>query len=1056
MSAVSVILRDISERQQAEEARALLASIVESSDEAIYGVKLDGRIVSWNRGAELLFGYASQEMIGQKAALLNTPGRYDELRRCLAAVRKGRAIQPFDAVLRKKDGHGIEVSLAISPIRNHAGEVAGASIIARDIGSRVRAERKLRESEELFRGVFAQAPVGVCVAAPDGTYLQVNAAFCRMVGYSEQELLAMRWADLTHPEDRARTQQLGDRLCQDPGESAELEKRYLRRDGSVLWGRTRISLVQDSQGSPLYFVVHVEDITERKHTAEALHESENRFRNMADSCPTMLWVTGADGGAQFVNRMYREFTGVTYAEVEGGKWPLLVHPDDAAQYVGAFERAVREHASFRAEARIRRADGEWRLIGSYAEPRLSPSGAFLGHVGLTADITARNEAEQAVRASEEKFRQLTENIHEVFWMMPPAGDEILYVSPAYEHVWERTCDSLYQNPMSWTESIHPDDRGSAHALFARQIQGEAIESEYRIRTPGGQEKWIRDRAFPIRGEAGELRRVVGIAEDVTEAKHYEEDLIQAWEGADAANRAKSRFLANMSHEIRTPMNGVLGMLQLLMTSELNSEQRRYVTVAQDSGRALLALIDDILDLSKIEARKITLEKLNFDPRRTVDDVVQLLRVQASAKGLGFHSSMSPGIPPLLRGDAHRLRQVLTNLAGNAIKFTEHGQVTLEAQLESQRDSSATIRFAITDTGIGLRPEQAARLFSPFTQADASTTRKYGGTGLGLAICKQLVEMMGGTIGVESREGQGATFWFTAVLELAPAMASAATAQPVEERFTAPSEASHPGPAAGPSARILVAEDNATNREVALAQLQKLGYRADAVPNGAEAVKALEQGGYHLVLMDCEMPVMDGYQATRTIRRSMRPNIPIIAVTADAMSGDRDRCLSEGMNDYLSKPVELGRLAEVLGKWLPASNAGPGPSAGVAAKPVFDEEAFLGRLMGDRKLAGIVLRGFLQDVPSQLENLRRRLENADSPGTRSQAHMLKGAAATVAADDLRAIALAMEQAGRAGELERCRQLLPRVADEFERFKRALDWAGWTHTKDNEILQGTDQR
>ena len=653
---------------------------------------------------------------------------------------------------------------------------------------------------------------------------------------------------------------------------------------------------------------------------------------------------------------------------------------------------------------------------------------------------------------------MTENIHEVFWMMPPAGDQILYVSPAYEHVWERTCDSLYKNPMAWAEAIHPDDLESAHALFARQIQGEAIESEYRIRTPGGQEKWIRDRAFPIHGEAGEVIRVVGVAEDITEAKHYEEDLIQAWEGADSANRAKSRFLANMSHEIRTPMNGVLGMLQLLMISDLNSEQRRYVTVAQDSGRALLALIDDILDLSKIEARKITLEKLNFDPRQTVDDVVQLLRVQASARGLGFHSSVSPDIPPVLRGDAHRLRQVLTNLAGNAIKFTERGQVTLDAKLESQRDGTATIRFAIADTGIGIRADQAARLFSPFTQADASTTRKYGGTGLGLAICKQLVEMMGGSIGVESREGQGATFWFTAALELAPAMESAATAQPVGERFTAPSEASHPGPAA----RILVAEDNATNREVALAQLQKLGYRADAVPNGAEAVKALEQGVYNLVLMDCEMPVMDGYQATRAIRGSMRPNIPIIAVTADAMSGDRDRCLCEGMNDYLSKPVELGRLAEVLAKWLPAPNldsgtgAGPGSGNGAAAKPVFDEGAFLGRLMGDRKLAGIVLRGFLQDVPSQLENLRQRLQNADSLGTRSQAHMLKGAAATVAADDLRAIALAMEQAGRAGEMDRCRQLLPQVAEEFERFKRALDWAGWAQTKDNEILQGTDQR
>ncbi len=226
VSAVSVILRDISERQQAEQARALLASIVESSDDAIYGVKLDGSIVSWNGGAELLFGYSREEIIGRDAVVLSTPGRYDELRRCLADIRKGRAIQPFEAVLRKKDGHGVDVSFAICPIRNHSGEVAGASIIARDIGQRVRGERKLRESEELFRGVFAQAPVGVCVAAPDGTYLQVNAAFCRMVGYSEQDLLAMRWADVTHPEDRALTQQLVRSVVPEP--------RRIRRIGETL------------------------------------------------------------------------------------------------------------------------------------------------------------------------------------------------------------------------------------------------------------------------------------------------------------------------------------------------------------------------------------------------------------------------------------------------------------------------------------------------------------------------------------------------------------------------------------------------------------------------------------------------------------------------------------------------------------------------------------------------------------------------------------------------------------------------------------------------------
>jgi CheY-like chemotaxis protein len=303
-------------------------------------------------------------------------------------------------------------------------------------------------------------------------------------------------------------------------------------------------------------------------------------------------------------------------------------------------------------------------------------------------------------------------------------------------------------------------------------------------------------------------------------------------------------------------------------------------------------------------------------RQTVDAVVQLLRVQAAAKGLGFHSKISPRIPLRLGGDANRLRQVLTNLTANAIKFTERGEVMIEAALDRLDQVSATIRFTIADTGIGIRQDQVGALFSPFTQADASTTRQYGGSGLGLAISKQLVEMMGGTIGVDSQEGRGSSFWFTVVCELLPEGLPLPGAQ---GGGMAPRGAALPA-AARAASRILVAEDNATNREVALAQLQMLGYQADAVNSGAEAVAAIERGCYGLVLMDCEMPVMDGFEATRIILGPGKPRIPIVAVTADAMPADRDRCLSAGMCDYISKPVELENLAAVLTKWLAVPGA----------------------------------------------------------------------------------------------------------------------------------------
>ncbi len=418
------------------------------------------------------------------------------------------------------------------------------------------------------------------------------------------------------------------------------------------------------------------------------------------------------------------------------------------------------------------------------------------------------------------------------------------------------------------------------------------------------ENLVRDAAGRFDGFFCAFMDITGRLRAEAAMQRKNEELAQALATARDAVHLKSRFLANMSHEIRTPMNGVLGMTELLLTTRLDPEQREFAESVRNSAGALLALINDILDFSKLEAGKLVLERVVFEPRRLVEDVVESLALRARGKGLEIDSMVLPDVTQQVRGDPGRLRQILLNLAGNAVKFTDAGHVRIRAALAGEHSGSIRLRFEVSDTGIGIAPGEHSRLFQSFVQGDNSATRRYGGTGLGLAIAKQLAERMGGEIGVQSEPGRGSTFWFTVAVE-----AAAETRAPAIE-----SDASAPPASA---ARILVAEDNPVNRKIAERLLCNAGYRPHMVENGRQAVDAVAAAPYDLVMMDLQMPELDGLAATAQIRRLPPPasRTPIIALTANAITGDRERCLAAGMDDYLSKPIRIEEFAEMMKRWV---------------------------------------------------------------------------------------------------------------------------------------------
>jgi PAS domain S-box-containing protein len=570
---------------------------------------------------------------------------------------------------------------------------------------------------------------------------------------------------------------------------------------------------------------------------------------------------------------------------------------------------------------------------------------------------------------------------------------------------------------------------------------------------------------PIVDSRGRPKSKLAVLRDISDRKEMEAEMRKAKKLAEAANASKSEFLARMSHEIRTPMNGMLGMLDLLGQTELTDKQRRFVTTAKRSSDGLLRVINEVLDFSKIEAARMKLEKTDFALRETVEGTLAPLRQRAREKGLQLAVDIEEDVRDALRGDPGRLGQVLGNLVHNAIKFTERGEVTVRVSAVKEDADSARLHFRVADTGIGIAPEEQRQIFDVFSQADESITRKFGGTGLGLPICKQLAEMMGGQIGVESEPGKGSTFWFTARFSKGSSETLGESTQrfDLQERRVLTET-----PLAGSSqrirdgmsgkreevlhgARILLAEDNPVNREVALGMLENLGCRVEAACDGLEAVEVVTRSGFDLILMDCEMPEMDGYRATTLIRRREqatgrdKDSTPIIALTAHAMEGARERCLAAGMDDYLAKPFTQDQLAEVLGRWLEKKGASQESrvveddpavraSSDVEANQVSIDRKALDTIralqrQGKPDLLAREINIYLEDSLRLLEALRQAVSQGDAADVKRTAHSLKSSSAHVGAVRLSSLCQDLEQVDEGLPLEQIGPMVEQIEEEY---------------------------
>ncbi|WP_422928647.1 PAS domain S-box protein [Singulisphaera sp. PoT] len=1141
----------------------------------------DGRVIEANDTALKFAGVRRDDIVDvpcwETPWVPSEAGR-GRLKEAIKRAAAGQFVR-YEGSFKGLNGQLIPIDFSVTPLKDESGEVSMLILEGRDTTLQRQAAEALRQSEERFRGAFDAAAIGMALVGTGGQFLQVNRSLCEMLGYSEAELTATSFQAITVPEDLDADLNELQRTLAGEITSYRIDKRYFHRDGRIIWITLNVSLLRDDEGRPLYFVSQIQDITRRKQAEEAQRLSESTIRSLFDGSPLMMGIVELHdddifhitGNAASDARMRQ------YGAEPGRGYYLKDTPAPEPLRLEWMSR-YRECASTGQPVRFEYGMtvpplNKTHWVSATACPIGDMTGPRPRFSYVAEDVTERKAVEQ----SQSRLNAILEATSDVVTMTDALG-RILYLNRAARELLGVGPDEDMRN--KFMQTFHPQ-------WMLQKIELEAIPTALRdglwrgesvFRTRDNREVFTSQVMIVHKSPQGTIDYISTVARDITEEREAERALREVRDQALAATKAKSTFLANMSHEIRTPMNAIVGMAELLLDSKLDEQQYDYATTIRSGADAMLEIVNDILDLSKIEANKMAIETVEFNLGDLVEEVADLMAPRAHQKGLQLSCLVAPELPETLMGDPHRIRQILTNLVGNAVKFTEIGEVTIEVERVRIYPETVDFRVSVHDTGIGIPLEKQDVVFESFTQADGGTTRRHGGTGLGLTICRQLARLMAGTIDLKSEPGVGSTFTVDlclakgtgtdsdeasrrsrkvdkvlralvvdtngmnrrvvreylhsfgcrtmeagsarqalSILREAPGdrpfdavfldsrmpevdghqfartirleagmgdlplvlMSPNTPSEPKlaleADTFTArifkpirrsqllnvlgdileqresslaarrPTQvAATVVPEGGLGLQVLVADDHPTNRKVAVRMLQSLGCTADTVCDGHAAVEAIHRRTYDVVLMDLQMPGMDGLAATAEVRRRERGTgrrTPILAMTAHAMQGDRERCLEAGMDGYISKPVRHKDLRKGLESCViklaaPEAEA-PEEDAENRPDPMpFRWSALVEQFDGDFEFACTLADSILTTTPGSLDEIRAAIAERDPRRLEAAAHGLKGNCLTIGANSLGVALHEIELAGHRGDIDSAVSPLERVESLWDELKSQL--------------------